>query len=96
MVLVSMVMMGYMLVINWKDKEGFEYYFFVENLENLLDSYWIQKLWLMKMMFFIVMLCFKVGWDLCLLLGFGEYYNEVICLCYRMYLLWRLLVIVVF
>ncbi|XP_024396990.1 uncharacterized protein [Physcomitrium patens] len=93
MVSASTAMMGYMLATNWKDKEGSEYYPFVENPENPPDSYWIQKLWSMKMMLPTAMPCFKVGWDLRSLSGSGEHHNEVIRSCYRTYLLWRLSVI---
>lgn len=64
MKLVSIVMMGYMLVIEWKDQKGFESYLFVEKLVNFLSLDWMCKLMNCRSMFLVVIFVFQFkGWD---------------------------------
>lgn len=88
MMFVSMVMMGYVIVMRWKVKELL-FYLFVKLFVNVLGKDWNGKLVFIKSMFFVVMLIFCFGgWDFRGLFGVFEELYDCICVIYSIYLFW--------
>lgn len=95
MIFVSMVMMGYVIVMKWKEKEVF-LYLFVKKVVIVLGKDWIGKFLFIKDMFLVVVLifCFK-GWELKGLVGVVVELYDCICVVYSLYLFWWVVVIFV-
>lgn len=95
MMLISLVMMGYVVVKLWKDRD-YILYLFVKLLVNILGKDWLGKFVFMKNMFLFVIFVFCMGgWDFKGNLGVVEEFYDCICVIYSIFLLWCVVVIVV-